>query len=250
MMDVFYEHTCRVDSRDTDLFGHCRPSAVLGLLQEAALQAAGAIHLSGPEVRERYHAFWMLARIRYELDRPLLWNEPVTIKTWHRGGKAAVMYREFDLSAGGKNVGRALSAWVLAGVDSHKLLHLNGVEEIEDTSGGSLCRTDTLRKLRLPGGLEPVEERRLHYSDTDINGHVNNTRYADFLCDALSLEEIGAGKFVSGLQLCYLSECLAGETVRLWRGRDGEGWCVRGESLDGVGRFDGIFALDNLPWGD
>ena len=245
-MDVFYERACRVGSRDLDLFGHCRPSAVLGLLQEAATEAAGALHLSGPEVRERYQAFWMLARIRYELKRPLLWNEPVTIKTWHRGGKAAVMYREFDISVAGELVGQALSAWVLAGVDSHKLLHLSGVGEIEDTSGGSLCRSDTLRKLRLPEGLEIVEERKLHYSDTDVNGHVNNTRYADFLCDALGLEALGAGKFVSGLQLCYLTECLAGETIRLRKGREGEDWCVHGESLDGEGRFDGILTLDNL----
>lgn len=245
-MDVFYEHTYRVGSRDLDLFGHCRPSAVLGLLQEAATEAAGAIHLSGPEVRERYHAFWMLARIRYELKRPLLWEEPVTIKTWHRGGKAAVMYREFDLTVNGEAVGQALSAWVLAGMESHRLLHLAGVEEIEDTGGGSLCRSDTLRKLRLPQGLEAVEERRLHYSDTDINGHVNNTRYADLLCDALGLEGLGRGKYISELQLCYLAECLAGETVRLLAGRDGESWCVHGEGLDGTGRFDGILALDNL----
>lgn len=245
-MDVFYEHTYRVGSREVDLFGHCRPSAVLGIMQEAATEAACALHLSGPEVREKYNAFWMLARIRYELKRPLLWDEPVTVKTWHRGGKAAVMYREFDLSVNGELVGQALSAWVLAGVDSHKLLHLSGVGEIEDTGGGSLCRTDALRKLHLPEDLEIVEERKLHYSDTDINGHVNNTRYADLLCDTLGLETIGEGKFVSGLQLCYLSECLAGEMVRLRKGRDGEAWYVQGEGLDGEGRFDGILTLDNL----
>lgn len=245
-MDVFYEDTYRVDSRDLDLFGQCRPSAVLGLLQEAATQAACAIHLSGAEVRSKYNAFWMLARVRYELSRPLWWNEPVTIRTWHRGGRAAVMYREFDLWVKGEKVGQALSAWVLAGMESHKLLHLAEVGEIEDTSGGTLCRTDTIRKLRLPAELEVAEERRLHYSDTDVNGHVNNTRYADLLCDALGLEAIGAGKFVSQLQLCYLTECLAGETVRLRKGRDGKGWCVHGESLDGIGRFDGILTLDNL----
>lgn len=245
-MDVFYEHTYRVGSREVDLFGHCRPSAVLGLLQEAATEAAGELNLSGPQVREKYNAFWMLARIRYELKRPLLWDEPVTVKTWHRGGKAAVMYREFDLTVNGERVGQALSAWVLAGLDGHKLLHLSGVGEIENTGGGTLCRTDALRKLRLPQGLEVVEERKLHYSDTDINGHVNNTRYADLLCDALGLETLGAGKFVSALQLCYLTECMAGETLRLRKGRDGEDWCVRGESLDGEGRFDGILTLDNL----
>lgn len=249
-MDVFYEHTYRVDSRDLDLFGHCRPSAVLGLLQEAATEAAGELHLSGPEVRDRYGAFWMLARIRYELKRPLLWDEEVDIRTWHRGGKAAVMYREFDLSVKGEPVGAALSAWVLAGIESRRILHLSQVGEVEDTGGGSLCRTDTLRKLRLPGGLTLAEERRLHYSDTDINGHVNNTRYADFLCDALDLERLGKGKFVSRLQLCYLAECMAGEELCLLTGRDGEDWCVRGEGPDGEDRFDGILTLDNLSHGD
>lgn len=249
-MDVFYEHTYPTDFRDLDLFGHVRPSAVLGLLQEAATQAACELHLSGPELRDKYNAFWMLARVRYELKRPLLWDEPVTIKTWHRGGKAAVMYREFDLTVGGEPVGQALSAWVLAGREDHKLLHLSGIEGIEDTGGGSLCRTDSLRKIHLPDSLEPVEERRLHYSDTDWNGHVNNTRYADFLCDALGLEKLGKGKFVSRLQLCYLTECLAGETIRLLTGGEGEDLCVRGEALNGEDRFHGILTLDNLSKGD
>ena len=249
-MDVFYEQTYRIDFRELDLFGHARPSAVLELLQEAATQAAAALHLSGPELRDKYNAFWMLARVRYELKRPLLWDEQVTIKTWHRGGKAAVMYREFDLSVKGELVGQALSAWVLAGRDDHKFLHLSGIGEIGDTSGGSLCRTDSLRKLRLPGGLEIAEERRLHYSDTDWNGHVNNTRYADFLCDALGMEAVGRGKYVSRLQLCYLTECLAGETIRLRTGREGDDFFVRGETLDGEERFHGILTLDNLSGGD
>ena len=118
-MDVYYEDIYRVDSRDLDLFGHCRPSALLGHLQEAATQAACAIGVSRDEVVGRYHAFWMLARIRYELKRPLYWDEPLKLKTWHRGGRAAMMYREFDLSVNGEPVGQALSAWVLADLGTH-----------------------------------------------------------------------------------------------------------------------------------
>ena len=49
-MSTFYEMELRVDSRDVDLFNQCRPSALLGLLQEAATQAALALGVSGPEL--------------------------------------------------------------------------------------------------------------------------------------------------------------------------------------------------------
>ena len=111
-MGQFFEYERTVDSRDVDGWGRCRPSAVLGYLQEAATLAAedGGF---GREKTLEYHAFWMLARIWFRLDRPLRWEEKVTVRTWHRGSKTALMYRDFDLLAGGVPVGEAVSAWVL-----------------------------------------------------------------------------------------------------------------------------------------
>lgn len=245
-MDIFYEATYRVETGDVDLFGHCRPSAVLRFLQEAAIQGGSALGVSRDEVARRYHAFWMLSRIRYELKRPLLGGEMITVKTWHRGGKGAVMYREFDLKVGEESVGQALSIWVLADLDSHKLFRMAGVAELEASSGGSLCRGDALHKLRMPEGLELAEERRLHYSETDINGHINNVRYADFACDALGLEKLGQGRFVSSLHLCYLAECLPGETLELHTGIDGQNCYISGRGKEKKERFDALLTLDNL----
>lgn len=246
-MAVFYEDTYHIGAADLDLFGQCRPSAVMTYLQEAATQAGAALHVSRDEIVDRYHAFWMLARIRYELKRPLKWDEPLTVRTWHRGGKSALMYREFDLLVGEELVGQALSAWVMADLDTHKLLHLRDVAEFEGSDGGELCRTDTLRKVKTPEGLILAEKRPMRYSDTDMNGHVNNVRYADFASDALHLETLEKGKFVSALQLGYLSECMAGEEISLWTGeRDGQ-WFVAGRGSGGEERFDAVFTLEDLP---
>ena len=40
-MGQFFEYEMTVDSRDVDGWGRCRPSAVLGYLQEAATLAGG-----------------------------------------------------------------------------------------------------------------------------------------------------------------------------------------------------------------
>lgn len=51
-----------------------------------------------------------------------------------------------------------------------------------------------------------------------MNGHVNNIKYADFVCDALRMEDLGPDRFVSSLQVGYQAECRAGETVDLFTG--------------------------------
>ena len=235
-----------MDSRAVDPFNQCRPSSVLGILQEAATEAACALHISRDEVIEKYHVFWMLARIWYRMDRPLRWDERVTVRTWHRGGRAAAMYRDFDLFVDGVPVGEAVSTWVLADLDSHRLFKLSHVEEFAGTTGGELCKDKLLTKLHLPAGLPLAERRLMHYSDADINGHVNNVRYADFACDALHLETLGEGRFVSSLQVGYLDECLPGEIIDLHAGAEEGRYLVHGVGAEGNARFDASLELSEL----
>ena len=244
---MYYDYQYYVDSRDTDPFGQCRPSAVLGFLQEAATEAAMALHVSREEMLERHNAFWMLARIWYRLDRPISWNETVAVRTWHRGGKGASMYRDFDLTVGGALAGEAVSVWVLADRESHKPLRLSRLDEFQGTDGGELCKERTLTRLRLPEEMKKAEERRLWYSDADVNRHVNNSKYADFACDALHLERLGEGSFVSSLQVGFQAECRPGEVLRLRTGRSDGVWYVQGTDGQGSARFDAALTLSELP---
>lgn len=212
-MSVIYEQSFTVDSREVDLTGCARPSAVLGYLQEAATIAALKLSVSGPEVREKYHCIWMIARMWLHLDEPLAWNETFTVRTWHRGAQGASSYRDFDLLRAGRPIGEAVSTWVLADADNYKLLNMSELKEFQGTDGGALCKARKLHGVKMPKLLTGREERTMHYSDTDINAHVNNSKYADFACDALHLERELAGRYVSELQIGYLGQCRAGETI-------------------------------------
>lgn len=244
---MFYEDTYLVGARDTDPFNCCRPSSVLNFLQEAATLAAAQLHVSRDEIVEKYNCFWMLVRMWYRLDRPLRWNEELTVKTWHRGGKSAAMYRDFDLYSNGEQIGEAVSTWVLADLNTHKLKRLSEIGEFKLTTGGDLCKDIILRRSPMPQEMKQVENRLLHYSDCDVNGHVNNVRYADFACDAVGMEKIGEGKFVSSFHISYLKECLPGETISLSAGQLDGAWCVRGTDAEGADRFETTMVLKNCP---
>ena len=245
-MAYTYRHQLTIDSRDVDGNGHCKASAFLGHLQEAATQAAERGGFGRERLLERYNGFWMLTRQWYRLDFPLHWGDEVTIHTWHRGGKSAVSYRDYDIYLGDKLVGEGVSAWVLADLNTRRLMRLDRVEEMAATHGGDCCKTITLAKLRCPAELQLLEQRLMRYSDTDINGHVNNTRYADFACDALELDKLGEGRFLSSLQIGYLAECRPGEKIFLEGGELDGGRYVRGLDEAGKGRFEAALFFGNV----
>lgn len=237
-MSVWYEHHTLIDTRDVDGQSHCRPSALLGHLQEAATLAAECRGFGREVLMEHYGAFWMLARLWYRLERPVRWGEELSIHTWHRGGKGASMYRDFDLYVQGEHVGEAVSVWVLVQQSDRKMLRLGQIAELEGTGGGERNKSILLGKLRMPDEMELVERRRMHYSDTDINAHVNNTRYADFACDAIEAERLARGQFVREMQLGYHAECRPGEIIDLLWARQGEEHFVLGMDESGKTRFD------------
>ena len=235
---MYYEHHVRLAGIDVDGRGYCKASALLNHLQVAATLAAEEGGFGRDVLIERYRAFWMLARSWYRLSRPLHWEADILIRTWHRGNNGAKSYRDYDIYANGQRVGESVASWILANLDTHKLMRLSGVEEMAATSGGSLCKTITLSKLRAPAELQEVERRLMRYSDTDINGHVNNTRYADFACDALDMAGLEEDHFLSAMQIGYLAECRPGEYITMETGVLEEGRYVRGLDKMGKPRFE------------
>lgn len=141
-------------------------------------------------------------------------------------------------------MGEVVSAWVLADVDSRRLLRLADIPELQGTEGEN-CKTRKLTKLRRPAELVLAERRPMHYSDTDINGHVNNTRYADFACDAVGMPR--PGQFLSELRLGYLAECRIGEVLEISAGGAPDRPFVLGCDAEGKARFEAELVFRALP---
>ena len=240
---MYFETTYTIDSRDLDCFNVCRASALLGYLQDAAGLAAGQFGATNMEMVGKYDHCWMVVRTGYTLDRPLRWGDRLSIKTWHRGGDKPLLFRDFDLLVDGAAVGRALAIWTLVSLTDHSMARADRFPEFTGTDGGALIRDTKLPKLKLPAGLEPLQRRGLRYSDTDGNSHVNNTRYADFLCDAAALEAAPPGTFVKTLHIDFLRECKAGETLTLLGCQGPDGFYAQGQDDRGEARFQGFLAV-------
>ncbi|MNH39600.1 Acyl-ACP thioesterase [compost metagenome] len=91
-------------------------------------------------------------------------------------------------------------------------------------------------KVLIPADI-PLEEAyryQVRYSGLDNNGHLNNARYVDLCCDALTLEEWEESK-LSGLQITYVQEAKYGEEFSILRNcRTEQEVFVRGQNGERV----------------
>ena len=235
-----YEKKVIINSRDVDGAGHCKASALLGYLQDASAEHTMLCGCGRKEMVERYHVFWMLTRIQVQLERPIRWLDELTIKTCHRSARGILLYRDYELSVNGQFTGAACALWVLPDLQTRKLLNVTQtpIVELNEIAGGLSPRIRKLTALHAPENLTLIEERLMRYSDTDVNAHVNNTKYADFACDALDFAHRPENTFVSELEITYHEECQPGERIQISTAHIAPGWYVHGEGRDHISRFD------------
>ena len=90
----------------------------------------------------------------------------------------------------------------------------------------------TGNEISLPSGLRsiPATQKRtftVPYSHTDINGHMNNTRYFDLAEDRMP--EGLRGRPVRLIQTEYAREARLGDTIELQSAGSADGYCLCGQ---------------------
>lgn len=198
--------------------GLARPSAIVEFMQDLATCHAAEIGVSGEAVAEK-HAFWVLSRLKYQLDRPLLPYETIQLTTMPREIRGASWYRDFTIADASGEIGHAVTAWAVVNLETRHLIRPNelGIQLEKQETG----QTELLRSIR-SRQLEPCFDRVVRYSDIDINRHLNNVKAVDILSDAFDLEH-EENRWVSQLQVNYITENVCGTTLNLRRGPGKEG---------------------------
>lgn len=241
-MYEIYKKTIRVDSSDGDRYDRLRPSALLRYFQDVATEHTILVGMDRDYLVSQYNGCWILTRVWFRLERPILVGEEIRVATWHRGISGIQVYRDFQLFAGEEPVGQAVSAWVVAHVENRKMLRPKTIPAIADAPVPEGADGLQLKLIREPEGKVFSYEKTVRYADLDINGHMNNTKYADLLLDVFTPEELES-HFVSEMQLNYSQECRFGEQLAISRYEEGDSYYIDGCDGEGKRRFETVVQL-------
>ena len=212
-MEKIYGETLELRSCHCDAGGLWRPSAILEAMQETAAAHSARLGLDRSTLVQM-GIVWILSRTKVEMERVPQFGERLIIETYPTQNRHLFFPRShvFKDMQGGL-VGRANSLWVLVDTQTRRITSDPRVlERLPDNRDlapavGMPATVHPLEGPSVPGAIEPL------YTDLDINGHVNNTKYLDWCCNALGPEAM-QNACLSVFEVNYDSEILPGSRIR------------------------------------
>jgi len=207
-----YKQDYTIRSYEIDAAGHLSVPSIFNLLQDAASGHALELGVSVPQLLADNYT-WVLSRMVLNMSHYPGWRDAIQIRTWPSGIKGAFAFRDFDIRDNyGKSMGCSTSAWIVIDTGKRRPIRptvfADRLKPAEDTP----VMDYVLKKL--PGQNHDYVEKRfkVRYSDLDINQHVNNVSYIDWLLE--SIPSVGdKSRHLSVLEINFLGEAFQGDQV-------------------------------------
>lgn len=205
---------------ETDSQQNWKPSAFFSAMQEVGSQHA--THL-GYDYRDMFAAnmSWVLSRATIRFDQFPKAGQKVTIQTWPKGihNKLFFMRDFYFFSETGSQLAAATCAFVLIDIQARRVLPWRVLQgELPDNRG--LSAIDQFpERLNPPDKITDCFTIQTRYSDIDLMGHVNNTRYIEWICDCFPIQQYQTHP-MEWLQINFLNEIKAGAQISIGTASD------------------------------
>ena len=211
-MEPFFRQKFTLADIHLDCFGRIKPSVFLYFAQEAAGMHCQLLRLDWDTLAKQ-NLFWAVTRHRVQISRMPTRGETITVETWPMPTtKVAFPRSVIGYDSQGQEVFRSISIWVLMDLSSRAMV-LPGKSGV--LVEGTLRGTElTVPHAIVPSLKQNSRQRTVLFSQLDRNGHMNNTRYMDWVDDLLPSAFHGEHP-VREFTVCYHAEALEGQQIDL-----------------------------------
>lgn len=239
-MSMIFEREYYLRTSDYDCRMKLNPASVLDLFQDAAGCHAEALGIGFQPMLER-ELLWAVAKIKFQILTDPEMHQKVRVRTWPLPPSRVGFRREYlMLDEAGNTLVKGASDWVLMHARERRLMPVKDVYP----QGDEYCTDQTFEgRISKVHDFEPEGAGRVvrpGFSDLDMNGHVNNAKYANFVMDALDL---APEEEISLFQMDFHREVQRDAELHVYTRREGKELLASGRSDRGESMFTCRIAL-------
>jgi acyl-ACP thioesterase len=215
MLEAIWTEKYKIASYLVNLRGRAGLFAILNLIQDV-----GWLHGFHLGVRLPKNRGWVFTRQKLTMSEWPPWNEEVTLRTWIRPPSPdGFLYRDYEIYLKDRKIGDCTSTFTVMDQTTRKIA-------MQDWSEYStIWRQDghlshKPEKILAPEPVEEVARFQVRNSDIDLNQHMNNTKYAQWILDAIPIDLLRAGIDLHAYEVNFLAECRVGDLVSLQKSKE------------------------------
>jgi medium-chain acyl-[acyl-carrier-protein] hydrolase len=187
---------------------------LLNLLQDAAMCHAQSIGIGKKEM-EKMGLFWVLTRQHLSMKQWPSCHQEIEIQTWIRGENGVVSaHRDFRILLEGEVIGEATSSWLTLSQLNRRPMVWDRDQVIGFLYDDRVSLDN--RKIPLQTQTETLAHFGVRNSDIDQNLHVNNTKYAQWILDAIPFDDHYRFQLVN-YEVNFLAETKLNDLIRIER---------------------------------
>lgn len=210
-------HKYEIRYTDVDVYDNLKPSSLLSFLEESACFSADELGF-GYNVISKKDLGFIVANWYLEFVRPVKLGEALEVHTWPLRPKYMIFLRDYELYSSGEKIGAGTSRWCMVDMKTFSMSPISAFFDEHFFDNYNTERSIAFNSWKIPAADKAAKifSRKIALSDYDHYFHVNNTKYADFMLDAFTLEEL-KGKFIKRMQVTYVKQCKLGEVLDIYR---------------------------------
>lgn len=208
-----HQTNIQINAYECDFNQALKPYAFFQHLSQVAGVHATQLGV-GFEAFQARNLFWVHSRMKIRFLRFPRLGDVITVRTWPKTIQQKLFFiRDFEiLDSDGQHLAAATSAWLIIDATTRRLVPPRSIELSLPTRSDRSGLDEPLERLHLADNGEERLRVRAGYSAVDPLGHVNNSRYVEWICDSFPIETFRRHK-LDWLQINYDHEVLPGEEV-------------------------------------
>ncbi|RDW17059.1 acyl-ACP thioesterase [Oceanobacillus arenosus] len=212
-----FQKKYHVDPSNVDFTKSMKLSHLFSSFQDIASLASENQGFGIASLDREFGVSWILVKIRVDIIRYPQMDEEITMETWAQEPGKLEFERDFIVRDGqGEIIVNAVSTWVIMDTKERKLRRTDVISYHTPTAIEERAIDCKLGKLKHYGDLELAYKRVIGYSDIDFNGHLNNSKYVDFIMDCFSLEA-HKERGVQSIEVNFKNEALPGDCIVMYK---------------------------------
>ena len=194
-----YEKKILIRSEQVDMTRRLRMSELFRIMEEASIAHTEELGCTRDRTLDR-GLLWIITRQQAEIEELPAYDEEIIVRSWQGDMMHVFFPRFYEIERAGRVIVRGQALWMLLDEESRQMvmpedydIFIPGRPGSDDIMLAPVVIPSELREGEsgndvnsgAGAGIVIRQDLVTRFSQVDINGHMNNTRYFDIIDDAL-----------------------------------------------------------------